>query len=125
MIAEQRIKVVFTDRFHSVFVFVSSANDIINKDWPATYPLYVDLRQSPPHVWWSIHGRMTLRCSLDMAWFPFDEQKCNLQISTISSPIESIYLKPGTGLTNLMRRIDSGEFWMAITRYNVEVGNVK
>lgn len=80
-----KIKVVFDGFFSyfnylfvSVFVdFSSSANEVFD----ATYPTNV-LVSYNGFCHWVPPGMFKSTCQIDIAWFPFDDQKCTLKFGS-------------------------------------------
>ena len=57
---------------------------MINPDWPKMSRAKVSANGE---VAWSIAGQFLTRCSVDMTMFPFDTQKCALEVGPISLPV--------------------------------------
>ena len=61
----------------TVFFFVGSADD----DFDGTYHSNIIVNHQG-HVKWIPPGMFKSTCQIDIAWFPFDEQKCDLKFGS-------------------------------------------
>ena len=61
----------------TIFFFVGSADD----DFDGTYHSNIIVNHQG-HVKWIPPGMFKSTCQIDIAWFPFDEQKCDLKFGS-------------------------------------------
>ncbi len=79
--------------FSFLLNFNFSVNRVRDKDWFDNAQLIVAYDGG---IMWRLQGAFETSCTLKMANFPFDEQKCSLNLSTQISTLEVVDLYIGT-----------------------------
>ena len=86
-----------------------SANEYSRKEWSETFEPVVRWVDGQTSVLWQIQDKFEIGCELDLVWFPFDKQRCFLDISTKTSTRDIVYLSTNS-CTDISKLRANGEF---------------
>ncbi len=91
------------------FCLFSSASDYSRKYWGEIAKPIVRWIDGQSSLLWEIQDKFEIGCEFDVVWFPFDKQRCSLDLSTNNSPKELVYLSTNS-CTDMSKFRPNGEF---------------
>jgi len=101
---------------HAMFMFSA------DKDFDSRYPTNVVV-SSNGNCLWVPPGLFLTTCKMDITWFPFDEQKCDIKFGSWTYDSSGIDLQLGAGSGDTSSFISNGE-WNLIGLCRRRVGIV-